>query len=215
MNLLIHFQPGARGDFLASILLDSWNETLFGKLSQPKYKKIHHINHHGYTYTWDQLKNFPGIKIHIDAGKNAYNLLLIQLNNFRKNTRKTTFDLVDYDLMYRAACYFVSNEYNEILDHKHFFDYWIKFEELYDVNFLKELYYRVTAKILSTELIVKNLQQQPIMDNQLRQLVLLLQFEIDNDLILNEKYFNMLQNLNFLENFLDSKYYSDKKIEKF
>lgn len=213
MKLLIHFQPGARGDFLASILLDSWIEEKNGKLYQPFYQKIHHINHHGHMNSWDTIKNFKGIKIRIDPGIKAESLLLIELNHLIKNNEISNFTDVNIDTAYRAACYYVRKERSEILLNKNLFDYWVNFDNLYNLEYLKNLYYEINNKHLTEDkvkILEKNIDIQPKLNFEFQNLSRLLQFEINNNLLNCEKYFNMFDNLNQIEKFLDLKYYSDK-----
>lgn len=218
MNLLIHYQPGARGDFLASVLLNYWNEAKNGQVYPPKYKKIHHINHHNNDGdSWEDLKNFNGIKIRIDPGRDAYNLLLIEINHIIKNKKITNFSLDNVDVAYRAACYFLNNEMHEIDQRKKLFDYWINFSQLYNINFIEKFYYELTGTSLSItnkNKIINNINIQPKFDPLIENLSKLLQFEIDNNLINSEKYFNMFEELPHIEKFLDIKYYSIDKIKE-
>ena len=106
-------------------------------------------------------------------------------------------------------------ERKEIVSNSILFDHWISFEKLYDIEFIKNFYFEITGKILSPEkikIISENIDQQPKLDLQFQKLALLLQFEIENNLINSEKYFNMFEELLSIEKFLDLKYYSDKNI---
>jgi hypothetical protein len=115
LNLLIHYQPGARGDFLANVLLGEFNSRKNIAMAQPKYVKVHHVGVHlefksipnnGIFENYDVIKNFNGIKIRIDPEINPVNLMIIEANHFIKNKDIEEFNLNDYDSMYRAALFF-------------------------------------------------------------------------------------------------------------
>jgi hypothetical protein len=100
--ILIHFPPGARGDFLAGLLLDCVEERDNFAVQTPKsaYLKIHHT---GTNYQF--LNKIGCIKIRIDSNYDATNLIRIARNHLSKNKKAISylfiFDKLKLVLYYR------------------------------------------------------------------------------------------------------------------
>lgn len=212
-ELLIHFQPGARGDFLASVLLDSFVEKETAALYGPVYFKIHHIGIHDSPNSLDDIIFYNGIKIRIDPCNNPASLIEIEANHFIKNHNRKKLTNDDYDVIYTAAARFLLEEQPTI--QKELYQFWIDFQDLKDVEFLKDLYIKVNNQSMENSLlekIVNNLSKQPDItkDPKLVNLVKLLGFEIENGCVGKTKYFNYLDNLENIDKYLDvSNYQKD------
>ena len=221
LNLLIHFQPGARGDFLANVLLGKFNSRKNIAMAQPKYVKVHHVGFHlefksipinGIFENYDVIKNFNGIKIRIDPGFNPVNLMTIEANHLIKNKDIEEFNLDDYDTMYRAASFFLNNEYDSLQKNKKYYNYWIDFDNLSNIEFLKNLYLEINGYEMQEDLLSKykeniSLQKNYLLDNKFRNLIKVLDFEIKNSCLNKIKYYNLLDNLNNIEPFLNLDHY--------
>lgn len=211
IKILIHFAPGARGDFLAGFLLNSFsirkNAAIIGPNFPANYKKIHHVGLHNETHTIQDIKNWDGIIIRIDPGQDAYNLVNIEVNHLKKNT-----DIVNdefyYEKIYSAIKNFILIEKSKIEKNQDIYNHWIPFSSLFDIDYLIDLYIRINKTAPTSELIANvkdNIDQQlDIKQNKkLMQLVKLLEFEISNNLLQKSKNFVILDNIDQLDNFLD------------
>lgn len=210
--MLIHYPPGARGDFLASILLNSFNEKKFGGVmsnAQPnKYLKLHSFYDETKIKSFTDIENFDGIKIRIDPGLNARSLIEIRANETIKNDKIPDFTIKEYDIMYISSLIFINNEYSELQKHKNIYDYWIDYNQINNEEFLKELYSKINKKTIDQDLLEKvrqniKKQRQFNQDNKMNNLIKLLDFEIKNDLLNKVKYFNMFENIDNIDDFLN------------
>jgi hypothetical protein len=218
-ELLIHYQPGARGDFLAAVLLDFFVERPNNALQSSFYKKIHHIELHNETNNWADIEKFNGVKIRIDANNNPESLIEIEVNHYIKNNVASVTNVNYYDITYKSVVYFLNNELPDINQRKNLYTCWIDFQNLKDINFLKKLYYELNNKEIQPillEKITNNIKNQIdiTQDIKLMNLVKLLDFEMKNNCWNKIKYFNMLDNLDNIDNYLDLNQYS-KELENF
>lgn len=224
LDLLIHYLPGSRGDFLANVLMGVFNprdNAAMNSPRSPRYTKIHHIGVHldfksipsnGILETYDVVKNFKGIKIRIDPGFNPTNLILIEANNLIKNKKVIEFNLNDYDIMYRNSSFFLNHEYESVQQNKHYYNYWIDYANLSDIDFLKNLYQEINGCEIQDALLTKykeniSIQQQYTSDVKINNLIKVLDFEIKNSCLNKIKYFNLLDNLHNVEDFLNLESY--------
>lgn len=138
-HLAIHFTEGARGDFLASVLLDSWEEREGGTaLTPPKilnYYKMHH-------YEKTPYPRYECIKIRIDDNDNIDNMMQITHNQFIKSVadRSKMDDYLDHFYL-TTRRYKTLNYQNKVMYHD--YNYWIDFSCLSDIDFLIGLYYQI------------------------------------------------------------------------
>lgn len=153
-NLTIHFAPGARGDFLASVLTDSWESRGDnGALRQPaQYNKIHFLS----------ATEIPpnSVTIRIDDNNNIDNIMQIAYGHFTKNPVdfKTTF--VDQFYLF-VVDMLLRNSSDNI--HQIHYDYWIDFSALSDIEFIKMFYFEIRAKPIDevfASIIDANIKQQ-------------------------------------------------------
>lgn len=152
INLCIHFDPGARGDFLASILLDSFIARDNSALKSPNYRKIHDDFHIEKPY----LKKC--ICIRIDDNKSVDNLMQIVFNHFLKNRKKAVNECLDDFYEQIKGCH-----RRQLKSHPGDYDYWIDFSYLNNVEFLKALYLNIYNREILFPLIdsiEQNIQKQ-------------------------------------------------------
>lgn len=211
-DLLIHYQPGARGDFLASVLLGSFVERERNALKGTDYKKIHHIELHSNPHRWDDVKNFNGAKIRIDANNCPDSLVEIEVNHYIKNNVVSVTDINYYDIIYRAIVYHLNIESSIIHQHKELYTHWIDFQSLKNINFLKKLYYEFNGKDIQHSLLGKienniNNQINIAQDKKIVNLIKMIDFEMKNNYLNKTKYYNYLANLDNIDNYLSTEYY--------
>ena len=220
-RLLIHFEPGARGDFLASVILGTWEDRNSYAMVQPEYAKVHYVRANAIAElgqralfqsriieSYDSIKRFKGLKIRIDPGIDATNLLEIAANHTIKNLNKAEFSIDDYDSMYIKSVEYINIISPEVQKQKRQYDYWIDYRQLSNIDFLKDLYAEVNHKEIDSELlekIIRNIDNQPKVkqDHLIINLIKLLDFEISNNCLNKVKYFNMLDNLKNIDDYLN------------
>ena len=178
--IIMHFPPGARGDFLGGFLLDSISERNNFAIHQPKfdYKKIHH------TDNFDFLKSPTAIKIRIDANFNALNYLNIAHNHINKNGPKILLDN-PLDQHYTFIKDIVKQD-KDVYNYKQYYDYWIDFSILNDFNFLWDLYVLVNKTTPDEVLLqsaLNNINQQIVIPKNYEKLTDLLDFELRFNLL--------------------------------
>jgi hypothetical protein len=173
-NLCIHFQPGARGDFLGSILLNDFVERSNSAVHQSMYTKIH--------TDFDQIANTLDRNkytfIRIDANLSVDNLMQIVFNGFLKNPVPQLNDFIDH---FYTRTVDVFDRKKEIINPNNY-DYWIDFSNLADINFLEDLYLHYNQFSIDVDLrqrIEQNLKKQISWRSQseLEKLSLLIDFE--------------------------------------
>jgi hypothetical protein len=176
-KICIHFLGGARGDFLASVLLDTFAERLNGAVYQPDYLKIHH------DFNEVTIPNEYTV-IRIDDNKSIDNIMQITANGFLKDPVTMLDDTIDH--FYTRI---KDTHYNrrEIIDLDKY-DYWIDFASVNDIDFLKDLYYQFHSQPISNsqltcieENISKQIKWQTV--SGLQQLSWLIEFEIKFNLL--------------------------------
>ena len=137
-KIFIHYLPGARGDFLASVLLDSFADRGFGALCPPPdYIKTHHN-----FSTNEIIKKTKHICIRIDDNKSIDNLMQIMFNSFLKNPTPIVNNYFDHFYARVIDCVIIKKESIDTDN----YDYWIDFSRVNDFTFLKTLYYHVHNK---------------------------------------------------------------------
>ena len=198
-NLAIHFGPGARGDFLASVLCDAWTERGSGALHSPKnYKKIHFLP------ITTMLENTTLIRI--DANNDINNIMQISFNHMNKNIieLKTSyidqFYLYTVDLLKKDAA-----DRMQRID----YDYWLDFASLSDLTFIEEFYLTINSAPIDArflQIIATNIQSQLSWKNEpaLVKLSKLIDFE------------NRFQLFNWYKNFnTDNFSYDDLRLKNY
>jgi hypothetical protein len=213
--IVIHFPPGARGDFLAGFLLDRIVERdNFAVYSPPKtlYTKIH------FTDNFDFLKKSDAIKIRIDANHSAKNYMRIAENHFNKNNSELEIKLNDkIDQHYLFIKDIINRDY-ETHNYKKYYDYWIDFSMVGNFNFLWDLY-KIINKTTPDEFLLKsalsNIEQQTTMPDNFNKLSELLDFEIKCNLLNYYRSFDYNDFLNSTDssNLLKLSNYSKEKFQ--
>jgi hypothetical protein len=188
----IHYAPGARGDFLASILLDSWNLREFGAVRTPNYYKMHYS-----VSPWVTEQMFQSsCKIRIDDNNDINNIMQITFNHFLKNQPAVQGVMDDpLDHFYCTTKYMIQQTRLDlpILSE---YDYWIDFSYLSDIQFISDFYYLVNRKPIDPDLIKsieKNINEQVpwTSDPKLCSIALLIDFENRLGLLGRDKNFTL------------------------
>ena len=175
LSITIHYTPGARGDFLASLLLDSWMpdglrlNTAWIKKS--KYHKVHWIN--------DPAKDLKYTKIRIDDNGVIDNIMQISYNHFNKNTIPNPLDSY-VDHFYQFTKDYIATNRQEVAHDN--YDYFLDFSILSDIEFLEDFYLRLRSQPIDEtflRLIKENIDNQKLWteNNDLKKLSLLIDFE--------------------------------------
>ena len=178
--IIVHFPPGARGDFLGGFLLDNIIERDNFAVRQPPhgYKKIHHADN------FDFLKDTSAIKIRIDANFTAANYLNIAHNHINKTGPEVLLD-DRLDQHYTFVKDIVKRD-KDVYNYKEYYDYWIDFSALSNFDFLWDLYVLVN-KTTPDETLLKsalnNIGRQTVISKNYKKLVDLLDFEFKFNLL--------------------------------
>lgn len=190
--IIMHYPPGARGDFLGGLLLDTIQETKnFAVASPPpgQYAKIHHCDN------WVWLDNADAIKIRIDGNNNPENLIRIAQQHLLKNTRTQLVyleDEMDHICVYIKD---IISKDRECVSYKHKYDYWIDFNFLFDLNFLYDLYTQINHTTPDDKLFqnaINNVSKQKIeLSTEYTKLAELLDFEIKLNLLDKHRSFTV------------------------
>jgi hypothetical protein len=196
-NLCIHFEPGARGDFLAGILLDNIQERSNGAVTQSNYKKIHKDTQ---GFIVPENKNYNNFNfIRIDDNHSTNSMMQIVFNQFLKNPVEVLDDNVDHFYVRFVTCFSIEKE----VINSNSYDYWIDFDNLQNIQFLQDLYqhYHCDQKCLipqSIELIQNNLNKQVSWktNQSLRKLSVLIDFEKRFNLFQWNKTFSIQEYMN-------------------
>lgn len=188
--LTIHYDAGARGDFLASILLATIpkvNQHQQVVVNSKDYKKIH-------TTTDYTFLNEDGVKIKIAHNNNLNNLLQIAHFHHTKNAKflqdTAADDLGTYEQIYLFIKY-ISKQEKIALHYKLQYNYWISFENIHDIVYLENLYNMIHHSVMPDHVkraAVENIQNQTVWMNsndslQYKNLSDIINFEIANDLL--------------------------------
>jgi hypothetical protein len=151
MNLLIHADPGARSGLLAAWLTDTLTQVSFdvGDELKPKFFKIHKLN------DVNDIKLFDGIKIRIRpslAHIDLHTVLFLRKNVYTMIPR---FTRNEYSIdTFAKLTRFVNEifQWDSELDYE-VYDYVINFEDTFDTEYLKDLYFKITGKPASQQAI--------------------------------------------------------------
>lgn len=201
-KLCIHFVPGARGDFLASVLAGGNITTRddFGAVMPPEYLKIH--------YNFDR-RSVPDdyFVIGIDHSVIIDNVMQVALNSILKN-KKEVYDWLDH---------FYIRAINDLMIPRmkpDDYDCYIDFSSLANIDFLKWLYFDINGQPITDSsmlLIEQNIKKQPCWrtNPDLVKLSKLIEFEMNNQVMEWHKSFNLFEfmacvdyrNLLVLENY--------------
>jgi hypothetical protein len=199
--LIIHYDSGARGDFLASILL-----SILPKITQnqrvdiisSQYRKIHHN-------TDCSILNQPGIKIKIVHENKLDNLMQISHFHYTKNAEflktKQENNLGEYNNIYLFIKY-ISEQECIALNNKSKYNYLVEFQNLTDINYLKKLYRSINNSEMPTDIenfaIDNILNQSRWVDRadnyQFENLAKIIDFELKNNILSTKRVPNVSVN---------------------
>jgi len=159
-KLLINYVPGARGDFLANVLIGNFTERIFRqfKLDTPHYIKMHGL-HDIYSTDYrhrllNKLTNFDEVFTYCETNKiktvkiipgSITDLIDIAYFDRLKNWRKTP-DVLE-------ICGSFGPIYQDYLTNIPYYDrynYVVKFNELWDVSILNDLFREFHHREFST-----------------------------------------------------------------
>jgi hypothetical protein len=138
--ILIHFDPGARGDFLANVLKNKFLVRDHGAFYTPLgVEKIHHVDD-------PTLLPVADVKIKIFLPTNSDDLIQIAHNHIIKNSEKLNFVRNPNLTFWEEYYYFVRFAFeknNFYSKYKNVYDYCIEYHQLYDITFLEDLYFKI------------------------------------------------------------------------
>jgi|694.fasta_scaffold04653_19 hypothetical protein len=194
VKLLIHFAPGARGDFLSSVLKDNWRPREFGALNPPNYVKIHHINDQSVIN--NNYSNY--IRIRINCNYNINNIMQIAYNHYLKNTIVLETSFLDQFFLFIKN--FIMSDQSAEIDTTSY-NYCIDFSLLSDLKFIEEFYLRIHNIPIDQEflfLINDNIISQKLWTSEtdLLKLSKLVDFEYRNRLFNWKRSFSLDDYLN-------------------
>ena len=223
LKILVHYDPGARGDFLASILLQ--NDIIvrdnFAIHSPPtdRYIKIHDVQD---NFLFLDQSDYTTIRIQLP--KKLESLMQITHSHFLKNPTYINNNFSKYENYYYYLRYIISNELVAVT-YKNKYDYWIDYENLFDLNFIENLYLDIHKKSMSSELktlTLLNINDQDRLNwkllsdsDKLSKLLKLIKFEIESKTISKdyEHTFQIVDLINSKDSVLE-KYFSVNNYRK-
>jgi len=173
--IIVHFPPGARGDFLSGFLLDCISERDNFAVHAPEkdYVKIHHVS------GFDFLNQTDAIKIRIDPNFNANNYVEIAVNHIIKNKARVVLDdPMDQHYMYIKD---IISKDQLVHQHRNRYDYWLDFSAINNYNFLYDLYTTINNTTPDERLLlcaIENINKQVQLPSNYKKLAKLLDFEI-------------------------------------
>jgi hypothetical protein len=189
LNLCIHYQPGARGDFLASVLTGIFEERQNGALQSPRfYHKVHYDFENDATH-----KTKKYICIRIDENYSTENVMQIVFNQFLKDPQELVNGYIDNFYTRVQDCFY---KRREVLDRDDY-DYWIDFSCVDNINFLKHFYSQLRCHSMPVELeqnAIANIQKQlywKTTQPELEKLSWLIEFEYKLNLLNWNKTFSI------------------------
>lgn len=211
--LLIFYDPGARGDFLAGVLT---NSLILKKNNSARsiryYNKIHHID----QLFQETYSNY--LTIRIDHNENLESAFRISIDHNIKNWRSVepVFDSLSWhDCVYGNTIDLMFDRYNDIKNCKSLIDFWVNYSDLNNLDYLKNLFFEINNSTMPDELehkVIEYLDNQYdyTRNNKLINLKKLLEFEFEHNLLSFQarKNFDMLKNLSNLDQFLSEEYYT-------
>jgi hypothetical protein len=170
-TIYIHYPPGARGDFLASILFDSFKPKDHGAVTRPvghKYKNLHVIE----DYSFLNLPNIVSIRIATGVVTNGkwngnsidpslqivWNWMSKMPGHFDRNPHYMTMELPER--YYHCARFFLMED---IKSDVYKYDYRVEYNNLNNIEYLNNLRISIMGTDIredTQELMVDNLNIQ-------------------------------------------------------
>jgi hypothetical protein len=145
-ELAILYSPGARGDFLAAVLLGEF--TTYNHLVVPTprfYKKIHTIPESEfksqYTMPVEQIGQYTSIRIKLSDLDDVLNVVYF----CRVKLPQQLFGGVDDTLSYLVKQELLFRQFDAQFDHV------VEFKDLFDIESIRQLYSRINQQALSDE----------------------------------------------------------------
>ena len=181
-TLVLHYQPGGRGDFLAGSFYDMFVERNDGAVRRPigiEYKSVHVVN--DYTF----LDNPDTVKVRISSGiineDNTWNgtsispSLQIAHNWFTKHARMFSRN-PHYMTMEPCEQYYHCVHFFCMYDmwaqpHRHKYDHWLDFKDINDIDYVNTLRLNIIGTPIpdtTRALMQANINNQPVWQNSER-----------------------------------------------
>ena len=170
-TIFIHYPPGARGDFLASALFDSFKPKEYGAVTRPvgyKYKNVHITNDYSFLDTPDTISIRIATGVVSDGVWNGnsidpalqivYNWMSKMPGHFDRNPYYMTMELPER--YYHCAHFFLIED--KVAD-THKYDHRVEFNNLNDLTYLTNLRMSImgdTFKDDTLELMTDNINNQ-------------------------------------------------------
>jgi hypothetical protein len=164
-QLAILYSSGARGDFLAAVLLDKLKKfTTYNQLTiqlPVDYKKIHTLPdsrfHSQYTMSLEEIGQYTSIRIKLEDLGDLLNVAYLWTIKLPEQLNPGLVNILDYlleqELLFR--------QYDMV------FDYVVEFKDLFDIDAIKQLYRNINQQDLPDEYannICHNIKLQPRVD---------------------------------------------------
>lgn len=190
--LLLHYQPGGRGDFVASSLYDALDKKPDGSVSRPvgiPYRNVHVVD----DYSFLDNPNTTNVKILSGCTENGqwngdssthtlqlcHNWFTKHASLFARNPHYKDMELCEkyYHCVHFFCIYDIQGE-----PYKDKYQYQIQFKDVDSIDFLNDLRLKICGTEIpesTKELMIKNIADQPIWQNsknaeiieQVRQLI--------------------------------------------
>ena len=139
-QLVVHFQPGARGDFLAAVIMEEFQDRGNSAVKHPSnYRKVH------YDFNIDLYRNH--LRIRIDDNGLIDNLMQIVFNSMYKNPLESYHDTDPMDHFYVRVIDCLSKD---SADPAHY-HYWVDFQYVNDLNWLRSYFIHFHGRHPKTE----------------------------------------------------------------
>lgn len=209
--LLILFNPGECGDFLAGLLNENLVVLSNGKCLETKYVKCHVLN----DMIQGQYQHGSFTTILIDHKQNLDSILQITFNHYIKNQqiKLPYISGKDLDSIYGTCIDYMFEDYQERKESLKF-DYIIDFKDLFNINYLKRLFVEINQRTMPYWLLEKIRQYYQLqLDYKdfpgLCNIKKVLEFELENKLLQFQaiKYYNFEKEIHNIDKFLDIKNY--------
>ena len=171
-TVLLHYYPGARGDFLASVIFDAFKDGEAGSVTRPvgyKYKNIHITEDYSFLDAPDtiNIRIASGVVLNGKwTGLSSSSVLQICHNwfvkhhrTFGRNPHFITMDTAEQ--YYHCAHFYLLDDNNADM---HTYNYRVKFDDLSNIDYLNQFRRQIMGANISESsmpAILANLEQQP------------------------------------------------------
>ena len=190
-TILILFIGGARGDFLATVLLDGGISTRAGDFFAVGPPSSGYIKCHN-THEVNFVDPKADINIQIIPPLDAESLIQITYMDFMKNSSEPCYGETLMEKYYFKIRY-IMDDHKRANQYADFFDYRVDYKNLFDVEFLDDLHKKVWGipLTISKDIIAENISKQKSWRNSefskdLSILEKLIAYDLENNLLSEE-----------------------------